>query len=87
MDVRIVERLFERRRDEFDGRVVGGHSVAHQAERHRQLFEQVDARGSAEAKPLAELLQLAQENVRGVDACRAGADYSNTKFISFSHAL
>ena len=79
--------FFECRRDEFDGRVVGGHSVAHQAERHRQLFEQVDASGSAEAKPLAELLQLAQENVRGVDACRAGSDYSNTKFISFSHAL
>ena len=46
-----------------------------------------DSGGSAEAELLAELLQLAQENVRGVDACRAGADYSNTKFISFSHAL
>ena len=87
VDVGVVECLFECRRDEFDGRVVGGHAVAHQAERHRQLFEQVDSGGSAEAELLAELLQLAQENVRGVDACRAGADYSNTKFISFSHAL
>ena len=87
VDVGVVERLFECRRDEFDGRVVGGHAITYQAERHRQLFEQVDARGRAEAKLLAELLQLAQENVGGVDACRAGADYSNTKFISFSHAL
>ena len=87
VDVRIVERLFECRRDEFDGRMIGGHAVAHQTERHRQLFEQVDSGGSAEAELLAELLQLAQENVRGVDACRAGADYSNTKFMSFSHAL
>ena len=57
----------------------------------RTLAEKVVLRHSIgvtpETKLLAELLQLAQENVRGVDACRAGADYSNTKFISFSHAL
>ena len=36
---------------------------------------------------VAELAQLAQEDVGGVDACGAGADNSNTKFISLSHAL
>ena len=51
------------------------------------LVTPFDSGGSSEAELLAELLQLAQENVRGVDACRAGADYSNTKFMSFSHAL
>ena len=30
VDVRVVERLLERGCDEFDGRVVGGHAVAHQ---------------------------------------------------------
>ncbi len=87
VDVRVVERLLKRGRDEFDGRVVGGHAVAHQAERHRQLFEQVDTGVGAKAELLAELVQLAQEDVGRVDACGAGADHSNTKFVSFSHAL
>ncbi len=87
VDVRIVERLFECAGNEFDGGVVGGHAVAHQAERHRQLFEQVDAGLGSQAQFLAELAQLTKENVGGVDACGTGADYCNTKFISFSHAL
>ena len=58
MDVRVVERLLKRGGDELDGRVVRGHTVTHQAERHRQLFEQVDARFGAEAKLFAQLLEL-----------------------------
>ena len=85
VDVRVVERLLESGCDEFDGRMVGGHAVAHQTERHRQLFEQVDAGLGAQSQFLAELAQLAQENIGGVDACRTGADYSNTKFVSFAH--
>ena len=87
VDVRVVEGLLERGRDEFDGWMVGGHAVAYQAERHRQLFKQVDAGLGAQAELLAKLLELAQEDVGRVDACRAGADYSDTKFLSFSHAL
>ena len=85
VDVRVVERLLESGCDEFDGRVVGGHAVAHQAERHRQLFEQVDAGLGAQSQLFAELAQLAQENIGRVDACGAGADYSNTKFVGFAH--
>ena len=87
MDVGVVERFFERIGDEFDGWVIGGHAVAYQAERDRQLFEQVDASLGAQAEFVAEFLELAEEDVRGVDACGAGADYSNTKFVSLSHAL
>ncbi len=57
--------------------MVRGHAVAHQTERHRQLFEQVDARFGAEAKLFAQLLELAQEDIRMVDAGRASADNSN----------
>jgi len=85
VDVWVVERLLESGCDEFDGRVVGGHAVAHQAERHRQLFEQVDAGLGAQSQLFAELAQLAQENIGRVDACGAGADYSNTKFVGFAH--
>ena len=85
VDVRVVERLFERRRDELDRRVVGGHAVAHQTERHRQLFEEVDARVRTQTQFVAELGELAQENVGRVDAGGARADYSNTKFRILSH--
>ena len=37
VDVRVIERLLESGCDEFDGRVVGGHAVAHQAEGHRHF--------------------------------------------------
>ena len=87
VDVGVVERLLERAGDELDGRMIGGHAVAHQAERYGQLFEQVDAGLGTQAEFVAELAQLAQEDVGGVDACGAGADNSNTKFISLSHAL
>ena len=63
VDVRVVERLLKRGGDELDGRVVRGHTVTHQAERHRQLLEQVDARFGAEAKFFAQLLELAQEDI------------------------
>ena len=39
------------------------HTVTHQAERHGQLLEQVDARFGAEAKLFAQLLELAQEDI------------------------
>ena len=63
VDVRVVERLLKRGGDELDGRVVRGHTVTHQAERHGQLLEQVDARFGAEAKFFAQLLELAQEDI------------------------
>ena len=63
VDVRVVERLLKRGGDELDGRVVRGHTVTHQAERHGQLLEQVDARFGAEAKLFAQLLELAQEDI------------------------
>ena len=63
VDVRVVERLLKRGGDELDGRVVRGHTVTHQAERHGQLLEQVDARFGAEAELFAQLLELAQEDI------------------------
>ena len=89
MDVRVIERLLKRGGDELDGRVVRGHTVTHQPERYRQFFEQVDARFGAEAEFFAQLLQLTQEDVGGIDAGRPGADYSNAEFSihGFSHAL
>ena len=89
VDIRVVERLLKRGGDELDGRVVRGHTVTHQAERHGQLLEQVDARFGAEAELFAQLLELAQEDVGGIDAGRPGADYSNAEFSihGFSHAL
>ena len=89
MDVRIVERLLECGCDELDGRVVGGHAVTHQTERYRQLLEQVDAGLGAEAEFFAQFLELAQEDVGGIDAGRASADNSNAEFSihGFSHAL
>ena len=88
MNVRVVERLLKRVGDELDGRMVGGHAIAHQTERHGQLLEQINAGAGAEAQPLAELLELAQEDVGRVDASRTGADYGDTKFsvLGFSHA-
>ena len=89
VDVGVVERLLQRGCDEFDARMVGGHTVTDQAERDRQLLEQVDAGLGAQTQLLAELLQLAQEDVGGVDAGGTGADHGDTKFIvlRFSHAL
>ncbi len=66
--------------------MVGGHAVADQAERHRQLLEQIDAGVLAQSQLGAGLLELAQEDIGGVDAGRAGADHGNTKFIVLSHA-
>ena len=86
VDVRIVERLLERVGDELDGRMVGGHAVADQAERHGQLLEQIDAGVLAQAQLGAGLLELAQEDIGGVDAGRAGADHCNAKFVVLSHA-
>ncbi len=89
MDIRVVERLLKRGGDELDGRVVRGHAVTHQAERHGQLLEQVDACFGAKAESLTQLLELAQEDVGGIDAGRPGADYSNAEFSihGFSHTL
>ena len=86
VDVRVVERLLQRVGDELDGRMVGGHAVADQAERHRQLLEQIDAGVLAQSQLGAGLLELAQEDIGGIDASRAGADHGNAKFIVLSHA-
>ena len=85
MDVRIIQRFLERRCNEFDRRMIRRHAIAHEAERHRQFLEQIDARVRAESEFVAELGELAQEDVGGVDAGRARANNSNTKFRILSH--
>ena len=41
----------------------------------------------SQSESLARLFLWAKENIRGVDAGRAGADYGNAKFIVLSHKL
>ena len=65
-DVAAVEHFAEGRDDALDARVVGGHAVADEAVRRGKLLEQVDRD--------VELALRLEDDVGGVDACRAGTD-------------
>src|SRR5699024_10797947 len=76
-DVAAVEDLDQRVDDAFDPRMVGGDSIADEAEGSRQAIEEIDAQ--------IEITLRLRHEVSSVDPSRTGADDGHPEGTSHSH--
>src|SRR5699024_12223748 len=76
-DVAAVEDLDQRVDDAFDPRMVGGGSIADEAEGSRQAVEEIDAQ--------IEITLRLRHEVSSVDPSRTGADDGHPERTSHTH--